>query len=308
MADNPKRTLKDYARITGVGIAMGAADVVPGVSGGTMAFILGVYDELLGAIRSFNPTFLKLLFRGRFAAAFDHVNGRFLTALFLGLGGALVTLAHAITWLLDHQPVLLFSFFFGLVLASIVTVSAHVHWTPAMVATCGIGTAAAYFIVRMVPMDMPNDPLTLFWCAAVAIMAMILPGISGSFILFVLGQYRFVMEAVKSLDVVTLLPFGLGVAIGLLSFSHVLTWLLKHHRQVTITLLIGFMIGSLWKIWPFRVVLETATNPKGEVIPIRESVVLPDFASGQFWAAAALCAAGFFVIMFLERKAAVVKA
>lgn len=301
MPEWPKRSLPQYLRVTGVGVAMGAADVVPGVSGGTMAFILGIYDELLASIKSVNLTFLKLLLRFRIREAFLHVNGWFFVALFAGLGSALITLAHGITWLLDHQPVYLFSFFFGLVLASIVTVSYHVHWNWRMVLTCIIGTLIAYGIVRMVPVDMPNDPLTLFWTAAIAIMAMILPGISGSFILFILGQYRFVMEAVKSLDVITLLPFVAGVVTGILSFSHVLTWLLKTHRQVTITLLVGFMIGSLWKVWPFRVVLETATKPDGEIVPIRETVALPDFGSSQFWFALLLCLLGFAVIMIMDR-------
>jgi putative membrane protein len=294
-----KRTFSDYLGITGVGIAMGAADVVPGVSGGTMAFILGIYDELLATIKSFNWGFVKLLLRFRIKDALEHVNWKFLLALGIGLGGTLVSLAHVITWLLEHHPVPLFAFFFGLVLASIVSVSTHVKWTPAMIVTCIIGAVGAYLIVRMVPMNMPNDPLTLFWCAAIAIMAMILPGISGSFILFILGQYKFVMDAVKTLDVITLLPFGAGVVVGIISFSHVLTWLLKRFRQVTITLLVGFMIGSLWKIWPFRVVLETATNPKGEIIPIRETVVWPNL-NGQFWLSLGLCIAGFIIITVLD--------
>jgi putative membrane protein len=295
-----ERTLSDYAGIAGVGVAMGAADVVPGVSGGTMAFILGIYDELLSSIKSFNLELVKLLLKGRFRDGLEHVNWRFLVSLGCGLGGTIVSLAHVITWLLDHHPVLLFSFFFGLVLASIVSVSTHVHWNPAMFATCALGAWGAYQIVRLVPMDMPNDPFTLFWSGAIAIMAMILPGISGSFLLFILGQYRFVLEAVKRFDVLTLIPFVLGIAIGIMAFSRVLTWLLHHYRRVTITLLVGFMIGSLWKIWPFRVVLESATNPKGEVVPIREAVVWPDVASGQFWFALLLCVLGFVIITVLD--------
>lgn len=294
------RTFGDYLGITGVGVAMGAADVVPGVSGGTMAFILGIYDELLSSIKSFNIQLLKLLLRFRLREALEHVNWRFLLALGIGLGGTLISLAHAITWLLDHHPVPLFAFFFGLVLASIVSVSTHVKWSPAMLVTCAAGAYGAYTIVRLVPMNMPNDPLTLFWCAAIAIMAMILPGISGSFLLFILGQYRFVMEAVKKLDVMTLLPFALGAAVGIMAFSRVLTWLLQHYRRVTITLLVGFMVGSLWKIWPFRQVLESTVNHKGEIIPIRETVVLPDVQSGQFWLSLGLCVAGFALIMALD--------
>lgn len=299
-SSKPERKLNDYIGIAGVGVAMGAADVVPGVSGGTMAFILGIYDELLATIKSFNFDLVKLLLRFKFKEALDHVNWKFLVSLGSGLGGALITLAHLITWLLDHHPVPLFAFFFGLVLASIVSVSTHVKWNLAMLATCALGAFGAYAIVRLVPMDMPNDPFTLFWTAAIAIMAMILPGISGSFLLFILGQYRFVMEAVKRLDVVTLLPFALGVACGIMAFSRVLTWLLNHYRRVTITLLVGFMIGSLWKIWPFRQVLETVVNSKGEIVPIRETVVWPDVSTGQFWLSLALCVLGFVIITVLD--------
>jgi putative membrane protein len=297
----PARTLKDYIGIAGIGAAMGAADVVPGVSGGTMAFILGIYDELLATVKSFNIELLRLLLRFRLRDALEHINWKFLLALGLGLGGTLVTLAHAITYLLDHHPVPLFSFFLGLILASIVAVATHVKWNAAMGATCALGAAAAYTIVRLVPMDMPNDPLTLFWCAAVAIMAMILPGISGSFLLFILGQYRFVMEAVKNLDIVTLIPFALGAAAGLMAFSRVLTWLLNRYRRVTITLLVGFMVGSLWKIWPYRQTLEVVEKKPGEFIPIRETVILPPALDGEFWLSLALCAAGYALIAWLDR-------
>ena len=149
-------------------------------------------------------------------------------------------------------------------------------------------------------MDMPHDPLTLFWCAGVAITAMILPGISGAFILFILGQYKYILNAVKAFDIATLLPVAAGIVVGIMFFAHLLTWLLKRHHQATITLLVGFMIGSLWKIWPFRVTLETAVMPGGEIIPIRESVVLPDFGSRIFWLSLALCILGYAIISTLN--------
>lgn len=291
---------KSKLAVAAVGVAMGAADVVPGVSGGTMAFILGVYDPLLNAIKSINLEFLGMVLRGRFVAAFKHINGGFLLALGSGILVALLSLAHLISWLLEFHPVPLFAFFFGLVLASIIAVSTHVRWNASMAVACVLGTLIAYFIVRLVPMQMPNDPLTLFLCASVAIMAMILPGISGSFILFVLGQYKYVLDAVKSFDVITLLPFVAGVAFGLLAFVRVLSWLLRRHHQVTITLLIGFMIGSLWKIWPFRAVLEVAIDPKGHEIPLRERLLAPDWGSAQFWLSLGLCIAGLFLISTLD--------
>ncbi len=294
------RTIKDYFRIFGVGVAMGSADIVPGVSGGTMAFILGIYEELLNTIKSFNTKFFKLIFTFKLKEALDHINYKFLISLLIGLGGALLSLAHLISWLLENQPVLLFAFFFGLVLASIISVSSHVRWNIWMIITFIIGTAIAFFTVRLVPMNMPNDPITLFWTASVAIMAMVLPGISGSFVLFILGQYKFILDAVKSLDIITLLPVAAGILIGITTFSRLLTWLLKNHKNITITLLVGFMMGSLWKIWPFRTVLETATKPNGDIIPIREEVILPDLSSGIFWLSLGLCLIGFFAISLLD--------
>ncbi len=298
-----QRNFLDYLGISAIGVAMGAADVVPGVSGGTMAFILGVYEELLATIKSFNLTFLKLLLKFQIKAALEHVNWKFLLALGLGLGLALFSLAHLVSWLLEHHPIPLFAFFFGLVLASIVSVSAHVRWNIITTLACIFGALIAYFVVRMIPVDMPHDPLTLFWCAGIAIMAMILPGISGSFLLFILGQYKYILDAVKTLDFLVLLPVAAGIAVGIMLFARLLTWLLKHQRRATITMLVGFMIGSLWKIWPFRITLETAVKPNGEIIPIREAVVWPDFGSKIFWLSLALCIAGYIIIALIERIA-----
>lgn len=295
-----QRTLKNYIEIAGVGVAMGSADIVPGVSGGTMAFILGIYPKLLNSIKAFDFTFIRLLLSLKFKTALEHLNYKFLLSLGLGLGLALISLAHAISWLLEHQPIFLFSFFFGLVLASIVAISTHVRWNFSMILTCLLGTGVAYFTVKMMPLNMPNDPFTLFWCAGLAIMAMILPGISGSFILFILGQYKFILEAVKALNIIALLPVFAGIAVGLILFVRVLSWLLTHFYQLTVTLLVGFMIGSLWKIWPFRIVLETALKPSGEIIPIREALTWPNFLSAEFFIALSLCGIGFILISWLD--------
>lgn len=279
---------------------MGAADVVPGVSGGTMAFILGIYEELLATIRSFNFALIRLLLKLKIKEALDHVNWKFLFSLGAGLGLTIFSLAHVISWLLENHPIPLFAFFLGLVLASIVSVSMHVRWNVAMAFACLFGAAVAYGVARIIPMDMPHDPLTLFWCAGIAIMAMILPGISGAFILFILGQYKYILDAVKAFDIATLLPVAAGIVVGIMLFARLLTWLLKRHHRATIALLVGFMIGSLWKIWPFRVTLETAVMPGGEIIPIRESVVLPDFGSRIFWLSFALCILGYAIISTLN--------
>ncbi len=295
------RGFKDYAYLVFTGITMGAADVVPGVSGGTMAFIMGVYQELIDAIKSFDLGVIKLLLRLRLRAAAERVSWRFLTALLAGIGTAIISLAGVLTWLLEHQAVYLYAFFFGLVLASIVAIGVHIKWSPGAVATLLAGTVAAYLIVGLVPVQMPHDALTLFLSAMVAITAMILPGISGSFLLLILGQYAYVLGAVKALDIVTLLPFGAGIVVGITGFARVLSWLLHHYHQMTITLLVGFMIGSLRKIWPFKETLETGVDRHGEVVPILQRNVLPDVTSNQFWISLALCVAGFVLIRFLDR-------
>lgn len=295
------RSFRDCLGITGVGLAMGAADVVPGVSGGTMAFILGIYEELLGTIKQFNVTFLRLVLSLRIKDAMEHINWKFLVALGTGLAISILSLARVVTWLYENKQSNLFAFFFGLILASIVVIATHVRWNGKTLFSLVAGTIIAYLIVRLVPVEMPKDPLTIFWCGAVAIMAMILPGISGSFILLILGQYHFVMKAVKTLDVLTLLPFAAGCAVGLLGFARVLSWLLDRFHQVMISFLVGFMVGSLWKIWPFRTVLETMEGSHGELVPVREALAFPtDPAS---WVVPVLLAAVGFVLVYAMDRA-----
>lgn len=295
-----QRTGRDYAYLFFSGAAMGAADVVPGVSGGTMAFILGVYEELIFTIKSFNIQLLRLLLAGKIVATMDHVNWKFILALGGGLGGAILSLARLLSWLLEYHDVPLYAFFFGLVLASIVAISAHVHWKLSMFATLVIGTVGAYLIVGLVPLDMPHDPVTLFLSGAVAICAMILPGISGSFILLILGQYEFIINAVKDFDIVAMIPAVAGMAIGLMLFARVLSWLLKHYHQVTVTLLIGFMVGSLRRIWPFKEVISTRIDRHGDVVPEAFRNILPDWGSGVFWLSLGLCVVGFLLISSLD--------
>lgn len=289
-----------YLRLFFTGVAMGAADIVPGVSGGTMAFIMGVYEELLDAIKSFNLTFAKLVMRLQIKAALDHVPWRFLLTLGSGILLTIFTLATGISWLLEHEPVFLFSFFFGLILASILAIGVKMKWALSTFLMLLLGTVSAYLIVGLVPLSMPNDPLTLFLSGAVAIMAMILPGISGSFILLILGQYAFILNAVKTFDLVSVLSVALGCVVGIVVFARVLSWLLKHYEQATIAVLVGFMVGSLRKIWPWKVPLETMVDRHGDIVPIREANVLPNFASAEFVIALVLCLLGFLVISFID--------
>ncbi len=272
------RTWKDYAFITLKGIGMGAADVVPGVSGGTIAFIVGIYEELLDSIKSINGHSLKLLLTGKLKAFWQAINGNFLLSLIVGIGFSVLSLARVITYLLVHQPVLVWSFFFGLVLASTWFVSKDIaKWNWKTIIGFLVGGVIAYYVTVATPAETPNHLLFIFLCGVIAICAMILPGISGSFILVLLGKYFYIMEAVKTLNRESLLILGVfacGAAIGITSFSRVLSYALRHFHDVTIAVLAGFMLGSLNKVWPWKEAvgeMETNTLPNAHVA---EAVVL----------------------------------
>lgn len=293
----PANGLKHYFYVAFSGLTMGAADVVPGVSGGTMAFIMGVYEELVDALKSFNWRLLLLLVRLRFRDAVAAVPWRFLAVLGAGIATAVLVLAGPIGWLLDHHPVPLFAFFLGLVLASIVTVAGRIRWSVTAVLCLLLGTAAAWWLVGLVPKEMPHDAVTLFLSGAVAITAMMLPGISGSFILLVLGQYEFAIDAVRDRDFLAILPLAKGAICGILPFVRILSWLLRRHHETTIALLIGFMAGSLRKIWPFKEVVPDQVEPA-----LQQVNVLPEL-DGTFWLALGLCVVGFLLVLGLNRLA-----
>ena len=288
-----ERKLKDYLLLSLKGICMGAADVVPGVSGGTIAFIVGIYDELIDSIKSINTRSLKMLFTGHFAAFWRMINGNFLFFLLLGIGISIFSLAKLITWLLVAYPVLVWAFFFGLVLASTWFVGKDIKgWNWRTVLAFIVGAAVAYYITVATPMETSTHPLFIFCCGAIAICAMILPGISGSFILVLLGKYFYIMEAVKTLDLLTLGIFAVGALLGITSFSRVLSYALKHVRNLTLALLTGFMLGSLNKVWPWK---EVGENLHGMVV---ETNVLPN---EHVAAAVALMLTGFFLVYVLEK-------
>jgi putative membrane protein len=254
---------------------------------------------LLEAVAGFDLGLLRLLAQGRWAEAASRVHLGFLVPLLAGLFGAVLLLVRPITWLYAEHPEFLFAFFFGLIVGSIVLIARHAHWGSSGLMAMAVGAAAALVFVTRVPVTMPHDPFTLFWSGAVAIMAMILPGVSGSFLLLVLGQYQHVMEAVKALDLATLVPFALGCAVGLIAFVRLLRWLLERWHGQTVALLVGVMAGSLWKIWPFRTVLESTTNAKGKLIVLRDALAAP--RSGAELALALLLAAlGVALVVGLE--------
>lgn len=298
-----ERKLKDYAVLMLKGMGMGAADVVPGVSGGTIAFIVGIYDELINSIKSINLESLKLFFSGKWATFWKKINGNFLFFLLAGIGISVFSLAKLITWLLVNQPILVWSFFFGLVLASTWFVSKDIkEWKSwkTWVAFV-IGAVVAFYITVATPAETPSNLLFIFLCGAIAICAMILPGISGSFILVLLGKYFFIMDAVKTLDVVVIAVFGAGVCIGITSFSHILSYALVHFRNITLAVLTGFMLGSLNKVWPWKEVVETFVDSHGEVKPLIETNILPNAHVPE---AVVLMVVGFFLVYFLEKLSA----
>jgi putative membrane protein len=299
-------SMKKYFLLYAKGIAMGAADVVPGVSGGTIAFISGIYDELLRSIASV-PEALMQLVRGRIKAAWQTANATFLLVLLAGILTSILSLARLITYLLAHHPVPVWSFFFGLILVSVYLVGRDIgRWNWSRCVSFLLGLAFAYWITVAAPIQWGSDPLTLFFAGAIAICAMILPGISGSFILLLLGLYATVLGAVKSLDLAVLAVFAAGCLVGLLSFARLLSWMLSHWRDLTLAFLTGLMLGSLNKVWPWKETISWRVDSKGEQVPLLQHNLLPgQFAEvsgqdSQLLLAIFLAFAGIFVVLALE--------
>ncbi|MEM1260511.1 MAG: DUF368 domain-containing protein [Bacteroidota bacterium] len=300
------RKLIDYAMVTLKGMAMGAADVVPGVSGGTIAFISGIYEELITSINTIKPSLIPLWKKEGFSALWKNLNGNFLLALFLGIFISVLSLARFLSWLLENEPVLLWSFFFGLVLASIFLVGKEIKkWNAVTVINLVVGTAMAYFITTIPPNDNVDSFPYLFLSGALAVCAMILPGISGAFILVLLGSYKTILDAVHERNLLMVGTVAVGAIFGLLSFAKLLKWMFKNYRNATLALLTGFILGSVNKIWPWKKVLETKVFDD-RIIPIKEVSVSPGNFEGdpQLFAATGLAIAGFSLIFILERVAA----
>lgn len=296
------------------GCAMGMADVVPGVSGGTIAFISGIYEELIESIRSVDLTALKLLGRGRLVEFWRHINGKFLLPVLLGIGVAIFSLARLMTYLLTNHPIAIWSFFFGLIIASALLVAKQVgKWNVSSVAAFVVGAAAAWWITVASPAETPDVWWFVMLAGAIAICAMILPGISGAFILLLLGKYQYILLAVSELNIPVILIFAVGAVAGIISFSHLLSWLLKHWHDATVAVLMGFMVGSLNKVWPWKEVLETYTDSHGKVQPLVESNVLPGRfevltqQDAHLWQAVALCLVGLLSIYCIELAARIIQ-
>jgi len=298
-----ERSIKDYFVIGLKGLAMGAADVVPGVSGGTIAFISGIYDELIDSINSFSFDKIKLLKNEGIVAVFKAVNGSFLLSLLLGIAVSVLSLARLFKYLIETKPVFIWAFFFGLVLASIVFIAKQIEkWTVASIILLFIGTGLAYYISIIPALGSSNDsPWFLMLAGALAICAMILPGISGAFILLLLGAYKPALDAIHQHDFKKIAFLGIGAVIGLLSFAKVLKWLFSHYRNATLALLTGFVIGSLNKIWPWKKVIKSEMI-NGKLKILQEKSISPfTVEHNHLIAAIGLAVIGFLVIIILEK-------
>ena len=313
-----QRQFKDYLFVTLKGIAMGAADVVPGVSGGTIAFISGIYEELIESIDHINLSVFKVWKQQGFKSAWTSINGTFLLALFSGIAISILSLAKAIKWLLHNEPILLWSFFFGLVLASILYIGKQIStWSIKIIIAIVLTSILSYFITLAEPFASPDSSMYLLFCGFIAIIAMILPGVSGAFILLILGAYETAINTVNNLieGVTTgntillkdaLFKFFLlavGAIIGLKVFSKVLNWMFKHHKNLTLAILTGFMIGSLNKIWPWKKVTKTRINSEGLEVTVLDESILPlsFIGDSKVMLALIMIIVGFATILILER-------
>ena len=291
------------------GLMMGAADIVPGVSGGTVAFITGIYSRLLGSIRAFDLDCIRLLFQFEIKKAWQHVDGSFLLALVLGIATSILTLARLVSWLLEHHPVPLWALFFGLILASALVLLRQVkNWSAVRFLNLAAGIAIALFIA-LSPLASFDATLSMvFLSGFLAICAMILPGISGSFILVLLGMYGTVLAALKSFDVLFIFIFACGAAAGLMCFSRILHWLLSRFHESTMALLTGFLFGSLAVVWPWKHVLDWVEGSHGQLKPAQQVPVFPSeflVLTGQD-AQVVLCIAlmcvGFATVWIIDSK------
>lgn len=283
-------------------MGMGAADVVPGVSGGTIAFITGIYEELISSIKSIDLEAVKFFFSGKWLSFWKKINGNFLLAVFAGIFVSVLSLARLLEYLLEHQPVLIWSFFFGLVLASSYVVSRKIsQWEYVKVVALVGGIGIAFYITSVSPSTTTDASWFVILSGGLASCAMILPGISGSFILLLLGKYSFALHAVNEKILLDLLLLGVGAVAGLILFANLLSWLLKKYHDITIAVLVGFMIGSLNKIWPWKETLETIMV-EGRIKPLVEKNILPvpGAADDQFALALLMMAAGIGIILLIE--------
>jgi putative membrane protein len=302
-----QRRFIDYLIISLKGVAMGAADAVPGVSGGTIAFISGIYEELVNTISGVNFSLLATLRKEGFLAFWKQLNGNFILALLSGIIISFVSFMRLAKYLLETHPILIWSFFFGLIIASIYFVGKQItKWNLVAIIGLAFGALIAYYITTIPASAVNDSSYFLFFAGALAICAMILPGISGSFILVILGAYKTLSDAIHDFDFRKLALFVGGAVVGLLSFSHVLKWLFKKYHNLTLAILTGFILGSLNKVWPWKKVLSWRENSKGIQVPFLEESVSPLSFDGdnKIVLAITFMLIGFLTIFLLEKLGA----
>jgi putative membrane protein len=283
------------------GFAMGTADLIPGVSGGTVAFLSGIYEELLYSVKLMTGKVLKLFLKLKIAQGLRHIPFTFLLPLAFGLFSAIILLSKILSYLLTFHPVPIWSFFFGLILASTMVVLRRVTaWHAGTLGVFVLSAISAYILVGAVPVETPETLPFFFFSGAIAICAMILPGISGSFILLLLGKYQQILTAVNNRDILTIFVFMIGCAVGIALFSRILTYLFATYHNVLVAALAGFMLGSIRKIWPWKEVIMTRVNSHGEVVPLLEKNVLPPFTIDVF-VALLFCAFAFFLVWWMQK-------
>ena len=300
-------SIKEAGILSLKGLCMGSADVIPGVSGGTIAFITGIYEDLIKALKSLDFTMVRRLLKFDLKGAVAASQIRFLLSLFAGIGFAIISLARLMNYLINTYPVFTWSLFFGLIAASIWVVSRQVPaWTMRTAISLAIGIAAAAFIMNLIPITTPEALWFIFLCGIIAICAMILPGISGAFILLILGKYEFITATLKNpflpQNILIIIVFCLGCLIGLLSFSRLLNYLLTRFHALTLAFLTGLMVGAMPKIWPWKQVLAT------EIISGQRHItwganIIPETLNKEVWLAIGLAIIGFVVVMIIERLA-----
>ncbi len=269
--------MKEYLPIFLKGMGMGIAEVIPGVSGGTIAFITGIYERFIGALKSIDFSLFKTLKDEGIAGAWKQIDGTFLVALFAGMFTSIILFINIVTHLIEHYPVMLWAFFFGLILASAIYVGKQIpQWSPINIIALILGAVVAYYVTIAAPANGSDSLIVIFFSGMIAISAMLLPGLSGSFLLLLMGMYSIVWGGIKDLDLGIIAAFGAGCLSGVLAFSKALNWAFQNHRNLTLSLLTGFIIGSLNRVWPWQEVLSRRINSKGEEVVGFTKSVLPD--------------------------------
>jgi putative membrane protein len=293
---------------------MGGADVVPGVSGGTVAFITGIYEELIASLKSIDQQNVRLLFRFKLKEFWSAINGTFLFAVLAGVITSLLSLARVMTYFLQYYPIEIWSFFFGLILISSPLITREIKkWNAATIVAGLFGIASAYVITILSPAATPNALWFIFFCGVLAICAMILPGISGAFILLLLGKYEYMIRSLTSLDIIPILVFVAGCVVGLLSFSRFLSWILANYRFPALALLAGFMVGSLNKVWPWKEVTAYRLDHAGHQVPAFDKSIWPwqyfekTEQDPKIFQAILFVSIGVFLVVLIEKLAGMLK-